>query len=71
MRKGGAIVFIIIACVVIVLGFAGIYFMSKKIVTDRNEKRFIGVLGTFLGSVVIGYVYGVLKLLAGTYVSIN
>lgn len=71
MRKGGAIVFIIIACVVILLGFAGIYFLSKKIVTDRNENRFIGVLGTFLGSVVIGYVYGVLKLLAGTYVSVN
>ena len=45
--------------------------MSKKIVGDLIENRLFGVLGTFIGSVVIGYVYGALKLLAGTYVSIN
>ena len=31
----------------------------------------MGILGTFIGSVVVGYFYGMLKLLIGSYIAMN
>ena len=52
-------------------GFVGVYFLSKKIIDDNHSERLWGVLATFLGAVVVGYLYGVLKLLVGAHVGMK
>ena len=53
------------------IGFVGIYYMTKKIVNDKQSDRLFGVLATIIGSLIIGLIIGVLKLLAGSYVAMN
>ena len=45
--------------------------MTKKIVDDKHSDRLFGVLATIIGSLIIGLIYGVLKLLVGSYVAMN
>ena len=66
------VLLIIVSVVIGILGFVGIYYMTKKIVViDNNSNRMVGVLTTFIGSLILGYIYGVLKLLVSTHVAIN
>ena len=50
-----------ISVLVGIIGIIGIFFMGNKIADDYNSNRLAGVIGTFFGSVIIGYGYGVLK----------
>lgn len=45
--------------------------MGKKIVDDKNSNRLAGVIATFFVSVIIGYGYGILKILVGARVAMN
>lgn len=67
----GAVLLIVMSLIIGALGFVGIYYMTKKILDDRQSDRLMGVLAAFIGSLVIGYVYGLLKLLVGTHVAMN
>ena len=71
LRKTGAVLLFLISILFLIGGAVGIYFLGKKIVDDNNENRLLGVLGAFCGSVVVGYVYGLLKLLIGAHVAMN
>lgn len=71
MRKIGGILLLAIAVLVFIIGIIGIFFMGKKIVDDKNSERLAGVIGTFFASLIIGYGYGVLKILVGTHVAMN
>ena len=66
------VLLIIIYLVIVILGFIGIYYMTKKIVvTDNNSNSLLGVLATFIGSLILGYFFGALKLVVATYVAMN
>lgn len=70
-RKIGAILLLAISFIVGIVSIVGAFFMGKRIVDNKDSNRLVGILGTFFGSVIFGYIYGILKLLVGAYVAMN
>ena len=70
MSKTGFILVIVFSSILWIAGTIGAYFLLKNIL-ENNKDRFNGFVGAFLGAVLVGYIYGVVKLIIASQVSVN
>lgn len=70
MNKIGLLLVIVFSLIFWIAGTIAAYYLLKNML-ENNRDRFDGFVGTLLGAVLVGYFYGVIKLIIASQISIN
>lgn len=70
MSTVGFILVIVFSSILWIAGTIGAYYLLKNIL-ENNKDRFNGFVGALWGAVLAGYIYGVIKIIIASQLSIN